>query len=106
MAVNGAFAVNKGRITMTSKTKELNKNKSSGITRRQFFKISATGAVIAGTGTLMFPRYGAAKPKTLKILQWVHFVPGYDKWFNETYPRNGERKTTPKSSWTTSASPG
>jgi multiple sugar transport system substrate-binding protein len=33
----------------------------------------------------MFPRYGAAKPKTLKILQWVHFVPGYDKWFNESY---------------------
>ncbi|KKL15049.1 hypothetical protein LCGC14_2509520, partial [marine sediment metagenome] len=34
---------------------------------------------------LIFPRYGAAKPKTLKILQWVHFVPGYDKWFNNTY---------------------
>ncbi len=70
---------------MAGKTKEIKKTKASGITRRQFFKISATGALIAGPGNLMFPRFGAAKPKTLKILQWVHFVPGYDKWFNETY---------------------
>ena len=70
---------------MAGNIKELKKSRTDGITRRQFFKISATGAVIAGSGTLMFPRFGAAKPKTLKILQWVHFVPGYDKWFNETY---------------------
>jgi len=72
---------------MARKTKVLQNEIAGGITRRQFFKISATGAVIAGTGTLMFPRYGAAKPKTLKILQWVHFVPGYDKWFNEIYTK-------------------
>jgi multiple sugar transport system substrate-binding protein len=70
---------------MVQKRKKVHKKAASGITRRQFFKISATGAVVAGTGTLMFPRYGVAQPKTLKILQWVHFVPGYDKWFNETY---------------------
>ena len=70
---------------MAGNIKELKKSRNDGITRRQFFKISATGAVIAGSGTFMFPRYGAAKQKTLKILQWVHFVPGYDKWFNETY---------------------
>lgn len=77
----------KGGITMAGNTKELKERKRDGISRRQFFKISATGAIIAGTGTLMFPRYGAAKPKTLKILQWVHFVPGYDKWFNGTYTK-------------------
>ena len=70
---------------MSSNLKDLKKSSKNGITRRQFFKISASGAVIAGTGTLMFPRFGAAQQKTLKILQWVHFVPGYDKWFNETY---------------------
>jgi multiple sugar transport system substrate-binding protein len=58
---------------------------TGGITRRRFLKTTLAGAALAGTGTLMFPRYGAAQPKTLKILQWVHFVPGYDKWFNETY---------------------
>jgi multiple sugar transport system substrate-binding protein len=77
---------------MVQKRNKINKKETSGITRRQFFKISATGAVVAGTGTLMFPRYGAAQPKTLKILQWVHFVPGYDKWFNETYIKEWGQK--------------
>lgn len=87
MPVITLFLLKKGGITMAGPTKEMKERMSGGMTRRQFFKISATGAVIAGTGTLMFPRYGAAKPKTLKILQWVHFVPGYDKWFNETYTK-------------------
>jgi len=66
-----------------------------GVTRRQFIKTTLTGTVLAGTGNLMFPRFGAAKPKTLKILQWVHFVPGYDKWFNETYVKEwGEKNDT------------
>jgi len=26
--------------------------------------------------------------QTLKILQWSHFVPGYDKWFNNTYTKD------------------
>jgi multiple sugar transport system substrate-binding protein len=77
---------------MADGTKKLKETTTSGITRRQFFKISATGALVAGTGTLMFPRYGAAKPKTLKILQWIHFVPGYDKWFNETYVKEWGRR--------------
>jgi multiple sugar transport system substrate-binding protein len=70
---------------MTIKIKEVKEKKAGGVTRRKFIKTAATGAALATTGSLMFPRYGAAKPKTLKILQWVHFVPGYDKWFNETY---------------------
>src|ERR1051325_370091 len=59
-----------------------------GWTRRDFIKTTAAGAVRAGLGaTLALPRkvYGAAAKKTLKILQWVHFVPAFDKWFNETY---------------------
>jgi len=77
---------------MADDKKKLKEAKAGGITRRQFFKISATGALVAGSGTLMFPRYGAAKPRTLKILQWVHFVPGYDKWFNETYVKEWGRR--------------
>jgi hypothetical protein len=41
---------------MVQKGKKISKKATSGITRRQFFKISATGAVVAGTGTLVFPR--------------------------------------------------
>src|SRR5262249_36753545 len=34
---------------------------------------------------LLFLAAPAPSKKTLKILQWSHFVPGYDKWFNDTY---------------------
>jgi multiple sugar transport system substrate-binding protein len=33
------------------------------------------------------PRKGAAARKTLRILQWSHFVPRYDHWFDEVYTR-------------------
>jgi multiple sugar transport system substrate-binding protein len=62
------------------------KTKGAGIVaRRGFIKTALAGATLAGTGNLIFPRYGAAKPKTLKIMQWIHYIPGYDKWFNESY---------------------
>ena len=64
--------------------------KTSGagtIPRRRFIKTALKGAAVAGTGNLIFPRYGAAKPKTLKIMQWIHYIPGHDKWFNESYAK-------------------
>ena len=70
---------------MALNTKGMKKKRGGVITRRQFMKTTLAGAALAGTGGLIFPRYGAAKPKTLKIMQWAHYVPGYDKWFNETY---------------------
>ncbi|HKD39204.1 MAG TPA: extracellular solute-binding protein [Myxococcaceae bacterium] len=60
-------------------------SKSSKVTRRSFIKAAGVGAAGLGAG-LVLPKYAhAQKKKTLKILQWNHFVPGYDKWFNETY---------------------
>ncbi len=53
--------------------------------RRQFVKAAVGGAVLAGASGLPLPVYAAAKPKTLRIMQWIHYVPGYDKWFNESY---------------------
>ena len=70
---------------MALSTKGMKEKRGGVITRRQFMKATIAGAALAGTGGLIFPRYGAAKPKTLKIMQWAHYVPGYDKWFNETY---------------------
>src|SRR5713101_4403458 len=59
--------------------------------RRQMIKAAGT-ATAAG---LFLPRTGRAAKKTLKILQWNHFVPGYDKWFNETYVKEwGARNNT------------
>jgi multiple sugar transport system substrate-binding protein len=65
------------------------------ITRREFVK--ASGVAAAGVGAAMaFPTVGRAQPpKTLKILQWSHFVPGFDKWFdNEFCPAWGAKNDT------------
>src|SRR5262245_59695043 len=64
--------------------------------RRFFLKAAGVAALATGLGgRLMFPRQVKAQPKTLKILQWKHFVPGYDTWFNDTYVKTwGERHDT------------
>ncbi len=54
------------------------------VTRRQVVKAAGAIGVAASVGPFFIPRPARAA-KTLKILQWVHFVPAYDKWFNETY---------------------
>jgi multiple sugar transport system substrate-binding protein len=46
-------------------------------TRRQFL---VSGAALAAAPTVLTRRASAAG--TLKILQWSHFVPAYDRWFD------------------------
>jgi multiple sugar transport system substrate-binding protein len=67
-----------------------------GLTRREFAKLSGAGALAAGVGAnFLFPARAAAQQKTLKIVQWSHFVPGYDKWFDNTYTKQwGEKNNT------------
>ncbi len=72
---------------MKKNTKGLKTKGMGTVARRRFIKTTLTGAALVGTGNLIFPRYGAAKPKTLKIMQWIHYIPGYDKWFNESYAK-------------------
>ena len=55
------------------------------ISRRRFIKTSLACAALVSTGNLIIPRYGASQPKKLRIMQWIHYVPGYDKWFNDSY---------------------
>ena len=72
------------------------------MTRRQFLHMTGSVALVAGVGaSMIIPGRVSAQQKTLKILQWKHFVPAYDTWFNETYTRNGGRKIIPRSSWIT-----
>jgi len=59
-----------------------------GLTRRDFAKLTGAGALAAGVGpAFLFPSRAAAAGKTLKIVQWSHFVPGYDKWFDGVYTK-------------------
>ena len=63
----------------------------SGITRRDAIK-TATSAGIAAAVSPFVHVNSARAAKTLRILQWSHFVPGYDKWFNNTYTKERGKK--------------
>jgi multiple sugar transport system substrate-binding protein len=70
--------------------------KRGGISRRTFVKAAGAGALAAGLGSsLAAPARTRAAKKTLRILQWVHFVPAYDEWFNKKYAKDwGEKNDT------------
>jgi multiple sugar transport system substrate-binding protein len=57
-----------------------------GITRRDVVKGAAAAGLAISVGPFIITRPAKAA-KTLKILQWSHFVPGYDKWFNGQYTK-------------------
>lgn len=57
---------------------------SRSVSRRTLLALGGAAALVLGGGSLP-SRRAKAQSKQLKILQWKHFVPGYDQWFNETY---------------------
>jgi len=60
------------------------------ISRRKLIQVAGAGAA-----ALALPKKTFAAKKTLRILQWNHFVPGYDKWFNGQYVKEwGEKNDT------------
>src|SRR2546427_245594 len=50
------------------------------LSRRKLIQVAGVGAA-----ALALPKKTRAAKKTLRILQWNHFVPNYDKWFNGQY---------------------
>ncbi len=73
------------------------RKKGTGVSRRDFIKIAGTGGMAAGAlgPAFLFPERAATQQKTLKILQWSHFVPAYDQWFNNTFAKQwGEKHNT------------
>jgi multiple sugar transport system substrate-binding protein len=55
------------------------------LSRRHLLKASGSAALLAGVAPGIIPSRARAQQKTLKIMQWKHFVPGYDTWFDETF---------------------
>ena len=60
--------------------------------RKELIILGAGIAVLAVAGVLSMWFYGTApeEKKELKILQWKHFVPAYDIWFDEFARKWGE----------------
>jgi len=66
----------------------MSKRSGGKISRRKFVKLSGGAVAAAGmTSAFLFPQRALAQQKTLKIVQWSHFVPGYDKWFDNTFTK-------------------
>ena len=60
------------------------KNHQVASSRRRFIVKGATlvaGAAATAAGPTVFTRHASAAGQ-LKVLQWAHFVPAYDKWFD------------------------
>jgi multiple sugar transport system substrate-binding protein len=62
-------------------------------TRRELLRRAAVGSLVVAAGGAIpktavagAPKYtGRELKETLKIIQWSHFVPAYDKWFDNVY---------------------
>jgi multiple sugar transport system substrate-binding protein len=67
------------------------RNFRGGLSRREAIKTATAAAVTASVGPF-FHASPARAAKTLKILQWSHFVPAYDKWFNNEYVKEWGQK--------------
>jgi len=66
----------------------MSKRSGGKISRRKFVKLTGGAVAAAGmTSAFLFPQRALAQQKTLKIVQWSHFVPGYDKWFDNTFTK-------------------
>lgn len=70
----------------------MKKSTDRAISRRDFIKTAGAGVLATGLGAnIIIPRQAHAAQKTLKILQWAHFVPHYDKkWFDDFAKQWGE----------------
>src|SRR5262245_44320836 len=72
--------------------------RNRSVSRREFVKTLGAGALAAGAGPALLTRrsvYGQAPRKTLKIAQWSHFVPEYDKWFDTVFCKQwGDKNNT------------
>src|SRR3546814_14808128 len=55
----------------------------TNLSRRRLLQITGAAGLAAIAAPLLSPRSVFAAERTLKILQWSHFVPSYDKWFDQ-----------------------
>ena len=62
-----------------------------GLGRREFLKISLAAGASLAAPMIFTRRASAQEERVLKIVQWKHFVPDYDKWFDVFAKEFGEK---------------
>ncbi len=70
------------------------KRKNSRVTRRRFLQNTGLTIATAGTAPLLsspFVSKALAADTSLSIVQWAHFVPAYDAWFDKFAKDWGEK---------------
>ena len=75
---------------------EMAARKSRKLSRRDFVRGAGVALAAGAIPSLACGRKGkqpAPGRKSLKILQWSHFIPAYDRWFDGVYTKSGERIT-------------
>ena len=53
--------------------------------RRRLLKTALSASLAAGLSPAIFPVQARAQQKTLRIMRWKNFVPGFEGWFNDTF---------------------
>src|SRR3954465_12421040 len=61
------------------------------LTRRTLLKAGLTAGAALATPTILVRKASAQTEKTLKVVQWKHFVPDYDRYFNQFVKDFGEK---------------
>lgn len=60
--------------------------------RRDFMKAAGAVALASSLGTPGVASAQAGRRKTLRIMQWNHFVPAFDEWFNKDFIKQWSEK--------------
>ena len=65
----------------------------STLNRRKFLKAAGAGVAGGSLLTMLDARQAPAQIKgtTLRILQWSHFIPAYDAWYDKFAKEWGEK---------------
>jgi multiple sugar transport system substrate-binding protein len=72
----------------------MSKARTKSATRRQFLKTTGLTLAAGGAAPILsapFISRGLAADKSLSIVQWAHFVPDYDVWFDKFAKAWGEK---------------
>src|SRR5262249_49187998 len=72
---------------------ELRIDRAERTSRRDFVKTAGVGGASAALLTILDARQAPAQIKgtTLRLLQWSHFVPAYDTWFDNFVKEWGDK---------------